>query len=129
MTTKQTTISSRLKEKRNKAGLTQEDFSRIGGCCKGSQKNYESDISPNMPDANYLVAVSSIIDINYVLTGENKEPEVDKKIMLGEFVLLLNSKSTSQAYIKALNKHDSFADVALAVANAMKQTKPHSSAE
>lgn len=66
------TIGNRLKEERNKLGLSQEQLGLIGHVTKLTQLKYESDIS--YPTAKYLAEVSRIgIDVFYVLHGIRPE--------------------------------------------------------
>lgn len=63
------TIGSRLKEERERIGLTQPEIAQIAGTTKKTQIDYEK--GTTSPKADYLVAVSkSGVDLNFVLTGE-----------------------------------------------------------
>lgn len=62
------TVGGRLKAERERLGLSQIDFSGIGGVSKVSQFNYESD--KRSPDATYLAAIAAAgVDVQYVITG------------------------------------------------------------
>ncbi|WP_417329550.1 XRE family transcriptional regulator [Halomonas cupida] len=62
------TIGERLKEERERLGLSQTALAAIGGVGKTTQINYEKGL--RNPDSAYLTAVSEDgIDLMYVLTG------------------------------------------------------------
>ncbi|WP_168400611.1 helix-turn-helix domain-containing protein [Erwinia amylovora] len=62
------TIGSRLREERDKLGLNQTDFAKLGGQSRGSQAYYERD--ERSPDARYLSTLSGLgVDVLYVITG------------------------------------------------------------
>ena len=61
-------IGERLRNERERLGLTQEQLGSIGGITKLSQFNYEND--KRSPSADYLTEIAKVgIDINYVLFG------------------------------------------------------------
>ncbi|WP_064545688.1 helix-turn-helix domain-containing protein [Buttiauxella ferragutiae] len=61
-------IGLRLKEERERLGLSQVAFGDIGGVKKLAQLNYEK--GERHPDASYLSAVSKFgVDVLYVVTG------------------------------------------------------------
>lgn len=61
-------IGSRLKEERERLGLSQPAFGEIGGVQKRAQINYES--GERHPDAAYLAAIQAVgADVLYILTG------------------------------------------------------------
>ncbi|MGM3189862.1 helix-turn-helix domain-containing protein [Dickeya dadantii subsp. dieffenbachiae] len=61
-------IGTRLREERERLGLSQVAMGDIGGVKKLTQLNYEK--GDRMPDAAYLNAVSKIgVDVQYVVTG------------------------------------------------------------
>lgn len=62
-------IGERLKEERERLGLSQTDFAALAGASKNSQYNYEK--GERSPDATYLAAVAGVgLDVLYVVTGE-----------------------------------------------------------
>lgn len=62
-------IGERLREERERLGLSQPVFGEIGGVQKLAQSNYEQ--GKRAPDADYLAAVAaSGVDVRYVVTGE-----------------------------------------------------------
>lgn len=63
------TIGERLKEERERLGLSQPAFAALGGAGKHSQINYEA--NRRSPDGEYLSAVAKHgVDVLYVLTGQ-----------------------------------------------------------
>lgn len=61
-------ISKRLRDERERVGLTQDLLAKKGRVSKRTQGNYEA--GERMPDAEYLCRISDRIDVLYVLTGE-----------------------------------------------------------
>ncbi|SCC61599.1 MULTISPECIES: helix-turn-helix domain-containing protein [Kosakonia] len=61
-------IGARLKEERERLGLSQLAFGDVGGVKKLAQLNYEK--GERYPDASYLFAVSKLgVDVQFVVTG------------------------------------------------------------
>ena len=61
--------SARLREERERLGLSQEALGVVGGVRKQAQHLYES--GARKPDMDYLTAVASAgVDVLYVLTGQ-----------------------------------------------------------
>lgn len=61
-------MGERLKEERERIGLTQSVFGAVGGVQKQAQLKYESGL--RNPASEYLIAISKIgVDVNYVLFG------------------------------------------------------------
>lgn len=62
-------IGARLRQARDKTGLSQADFGKLGGVSRGSQVAYEND--QTSPTVNYLAALDAAkVDVWYVLTGQ-----------------------------------------------------------
>ncbi len=62
-------IGERLREERERLGLSQPAFGEIGGVQKLAQSNYEQ--GKRAPDADYLAAIAGAgVDVRYVITGE-----------------------------------------------------------
>jgi transcriptional regulator with XRE-family HTH domain len=62
------TTGERLREERERLGLTQPAFAAVGGVTKMSQINYEK--GDRKPDSAYLTAIAAIgADVFYILTG------------------------------------------------------------
>lgn len=81
-------ISARLREERERLGLSQPSIAAIGGVQKRAQINYES--GERVPDANYLSAIAAAgADIRYVLTGQRDGPA--PVLLTREQQALLNS--------------------------------------
>jgi transcriptional regulator with XRE-family HTH domain len=65
-------IGIRLREERNKLGLSQEKLAEIGGVQKLAQTNYET--GKRIPTGEYLAKIAEIgADVNYILTGVRVE--------------------------------------------------------
>jgi len=68
-------IGERLKEERERLGLTQTEFAALGGAGRKTQFNYES--GERTPDAAYLAAIAEAgADVLYILTGQ-RNPNLD----------------------------------------------------
>lgn len=69
------TLGDRLREERNKKGLTQADFAALAGVTKRSQSLYEG--NERTPKADYLAALHEVgVDTHYVLTGSRSNESV-----------------------------------------------------
>lgn len=63
-----TTLGERLKEERERLGISQTDFGALGRVGKSSQINYEK--GDRSPDGNYFSAIAVAgVDILYIITG------------------------------------------------------------
>ncbi len=81
-----TGIGSRLREERDRLGLTQKEFGDIGGVEPNAQGKYES--GERTPKANYLAKVAGEgVDVLYVLTGERTPIPADRLSQAEEHVL------------------------------------------
>lgn len=62
-------IGSRLKEERERLGLSQTALADVGGATRKTQFNYETDT--RRPDADYLASIAGAgVDVLYVLLGD-----------------------------------------------------------
>ena len=62
-------IGARLREERQRLGLSQPALAENGGVLKQAQLNYEKD--ERVPDARYLAGVAAAgVDVLYVITGQ-----------------------------------------------------------
>ncbi|WP_220816081.1 helix-turn-helix domain-containing protein [Pseudomonas paralcaligenes] len=69
-------IGDRLREERDRLGLSQAAFGEIGGVKANAQGNYEK--GDRSPDAAYLAAVAAHgVDVLYVVTGERTPQAAD----------------------------------------------------
>ncbi|MBI4740723.1 MAG: helix-turn-helix transcriptional regulator [Betaproteobacteria bacterium] len=65
-------IGKRLKQERERLGMTQEQFANACGVRRRAQSTYEND--ERSPDSNYLESASSIgVDVAYVLTERGRD--------------------------------------------------------
>lgn len=63
-------VGTRLREERERMGLSQGDFGALIGVSRGTQKNYELGSAIGALDIKYIVALeANNIDATYVLTG------------------------------------------------------------
>lgn len=61
-------IGGRLREERQRLGMTQPEIGQIGGVTKKTQMLYES--GERVPDAAYLAALAAAgVDLLYIMTG------------------------------------------------------------
>lgn len=66
------TTGERLREERERLGLSQSAFGELGGVLKRAQINYEK--GERQPDAAYLSAIADAgADVLYILTGANRQ--------------------------------------------------------
>jgi transcriptional regulator with XRE-family HTH domain len=76
------TPQDRLKQERQRLGLSQEEFARLGGVQKRAQIHYEK--GERKPDTDYLAAVAAAgVDVRYVITGQRLTPsehELDRRM-------------------------------------------------
>lgn len=83
-------FSERLRLVRESIGLSQEEFSKLGGVQISAQANYER--GHRSPSVDYLLALmDSGIDIVYILTGETLAYGLDSE----EYELLKRYKKAS----------------------------------
>lgn len=65
-------IFARLREERERLGLTQEAFGSAGGVLKGAVINYEK--GARFPDVAFLAGVANAgADVQYIVTGRRAE--------------------------------------------------------
>lgn len=66
---KMLTIGDRLREERERLGMTQTEFGALAGVTKATQINYET--GRRAPDAGYLAAVAGVgLDVQFVVIGQ-----------------------------------------------------------
>ena len=78
-------IGQRLRQERQRTGLNQTDFARIGGVGRNSQTEYETGKTP--PNADYLCRIAGAgVDISFVLLGiaatDQLSPDESELVML-----------------------------------------------
>ncbi|KFC07096.1 DNA-binding repressor [Trabulsiella guamensis ATCC 49490] len=81
-------IGYRLKEERERTGLTQEEFGEIGGVKKLAQHRYEK--GKRSPNAIYLAYLASAgVDVLYILTGQitSNMSGISEKTIVNYFVI------------------------------------------
>ncbi|EBU6735970.1 helix-turn-helix transcriptional regulator [Salmonella enterica subsp. enterica serovar Ealing] len=91
-------IGARLREERERVGLSQPEMGEVGGVTKLTQLNYEK--GERMPDAAYLSVLheSLGIDVSYILTGQRTPtPEGIVTVSQEEKALLKNYRAMDKA--------------------------------
>ncbi|GFM86118.1 transcriptional regulator [Pseudomonas cichorii] len=68
----------RLREERERLGLSQEDLAQAGSVNRNTQGSYERGV--RNPDTSYLAAVASLgIDAGYVVTGVRQISDISSE--------------------------------------------------
>ncbi|EAB4161848.1 helix-turn-helix transcriptional regulator [Salmonella enterica] len=91
-------IGTRLREERERVGLSQPAMGEIGGVTKLTQLNYEK--GDRMPDAAYLSILHATlgIDVLYILTGvRTPTPDGTVSVSSEERALLDNYRAMDEA--------------------------------
>lgn len=97
----------RLKEEREKLGLTQQAFGEALGTTKKSQYGYEK--GTGYPKADYLIAASDLgVDVLYVLTGKRtaNNPEDFERLLNTYNSLSSTGKLTVEKIVSAIKDLD-----------------------
>lgn len=77
-------IGNRLKEERERLGMTQDQFSNACGVRRRAQSTYEN--GERCPDSKYLEAASNIgVDVGYVLTGRQRRQDDSQHMDFHDF--------------------------------------------
>ncbi|MNU87274.1 Helix-turn-helix domain protein [compost metagenome] len=77
-------LFERLKEERNRLGMSQTAFGEIGGVKVLAQRNYES--GKRSPDAEYLARVAAVgVDVLYIVTGARALSQQDLEADLARY--------------------------------------------
>lgn len=65
-------VGIRLREERDRLGLSQADFGALMGVSRGTQKNYELEAAVGALDLKYVCALEANgVDATYVLTAKH----------------------------------------------------------
>jgi transcriptional regulator with XRE-family HTH domain len=92
-------IGQRLREERERLGLSQERFAAVGGVQKRAQINYES--GERVPDAHYLEGIALLgVNLLYVVTG-TRDAEPPPAVTAEERLLLDYYRDAQPALRKA----------------------------
>ncbi|SEI62209.1 helix-turn-helix domain-containing protein [Pseudomonas sp. NFR16] len=79
-------IGTRIREERERLGLSQRAFGEIGGVEPNAQGKYES--GDRTPKADYLANVAAKgVDVLYVLTGNRTPAPIESLSQIEEWVL------------------------------------------
>lgn len=96
------TIGTRLKEERERLGMSQTAFGEAGGVKKNAQINYERD--ERKPDAGYLSAIAAMgADVLYIVTGQRSVaavPVANRR----EYALLDNYRACEEEDKRAIER-------------------------
>lgn len=92
------TVGKRLKEERQRLGMSQEAFGKAGGVGKGAQINYEAD--SRSADTDYLQGIDKVgADILYVVVGKRRidmaSTEMERGLLQQAFDYVLQTKEGS----------------------------------
>lgn len=86
-------FGDRLKEERERLGMSQEEFGAIGGVQKLAQRNYEK--NNREPGASYMAAIAAAgVDVLYVITGQRSQPVSAPTLKPDEAALLDNYRNS-----------------------------------
>lgn len=89
----------RLREERERLGVSQERFAAIGGVQKRAQINYEA--GERAPDTSYLEGLALVgVDVAYVVTGKRAQGAAPQ-LSLEEAALLQLFRDASPAVRRA----------------------------
>lgn len=73
-------IGGRLREERERLGMTQDDFAPVGGIGKRALIHYEK--GERSPDATFLAAIAAAgADVLYILTGQRSAPVAPQALL------------------------------------------------
>lgn len=87
-------IGDRLREERERLGLSQSDFAAKAGTTRKTQFNYETDA--RRPDADYLAALLVVgVDVLYVLSGQRASEGVTSRSLRPDQEALLDNYENS----------------------------------
>jgi transcriptional regulator with XRE-family HTH domain len=99
-------FGDRLREERDRLGLSQSEMGEIGGVKKLAQLNYEK--GERQPSASYLAAVACVgVDVMYVLTGQRIAPvpsNEQTRISRRESAMLDNYRACDEEDRKAIDR-------------------------
>jgi len=88
-------ICNRLREERERLGMSQAVFGELGGVKANAQGNYEK--GDRFPDAAYLAAVAGHgVDVLYVVSGERSRVAADS-ITADESTLLTHYRQLPES--------------------------------
>lgn len=95
-------VGERLREERERLGLSQTDFGVLLGVSRGTQKNYE--LGSSSLDLRYVTALEEKgVDAGYVLTGKRSTP-LGQLFTSTEERLIMQFRSISDDDQKAIRR-------------------------
>lgn len=99
-------MSDRLREERERLGLTQEAIAMAGGVTKLTAFNYENNRDPS---SAFLAAVTKVgVDFQYVMLGVRSQP-VEDCLTRGERIVLDHYRHTNEEGQKIIEQTAFFA--------------------
>lgn len=95
-------IGDRIREERERMGLSQSDFASIGGASKRSQIDWEKGVAA--PNAVFLAAAAARgVDVTYVLTGVRMDEATRVHLTRAiQFSVQLGDQALTDLSIKAI---------------------------
>ena len=126
------TVGGRLKKEREGSGMTQDRFAAKAGIALTSQRNYEA--NRTAPNSDYLQAISSDVDITYILTGKRTKTTEDIVEMMVTMIQLFDEFELSPTQWRGLcafvigqdREYDELAEMVAAFGIERKPTKENS---
>ena len=99
--------ANRLREERERLGMSQQEMAEAGGVKKMAQWTYEK--GERHPDTRYLAAIAGLgVDVLFVLTGKRSQP-VESRLSKRAQTLLDNYENASEAAKHLIEGTASFA--------------------
>lgn len=106
-------IGSRLRQERERLGLSQRVFGEIGGVEANAQVKYES--GGRAPRADYLSLVAQVgVDVLYVLTGTatpiqlESLSQIEEKVLAGYRAMFKEDQDAIRRLTSTLAEHSFF---------------------
>lgn len=78
-------FAQRIKDERERIGMTQEQFAAVAGIKRNAQSKYER--GKSTPTVTYLLAISSVVDVGFILTGKQQNMTLtpEESFLMHEF--------------------------------------------
>lgn len=81
-------FGARLKQERQRCGMTQVEFAKLAGVSRASQANYEQEV--RVPDLHYLAAILSTVDIDYIVAGSEAGSRDSRGVNVESMIPIIN---------------------------------------
>lgn len=98
-------FGARLKQERQRTGMTQAKFAKIAGVSRASQANYEQEV--RVPDLHYLAALIRSVDVDYIVAGneaslrDSRNVNVESMIPIVRFFDSLKREASAELPVEA----------------------------